>query len=353
MTTLVRPRPNYYELLGLTPAATDEEIRQAFAREIGPSRPRPLGGTAEFSVAYATLHDPAKRRAYDDSLGLTPAPAKLQGWRYAGPVRVSRLGQPAVDREPKQTPQPATEVRTERQPTAFIAETPAGPEAELHVQVGRTRRSAPQSLPRPEPQNPAIRSRPLPMQARLLPMEDSQSEWKRPAMLVGALFAGVGLIGAALGWYASHDIGQAQAEVPKEVTVPKAAPPVAAEASVEAHAQPQPDRRPPSVAAPARSRRTPPPPKPAATVEQRAEDVPEISTEQVAALTSEAPDVEAAMPLSNAVVARTIRRIGYSCGEVVSTTAVEGAPGTFKVTCTSGGTYRAAPVHGRYRFRRW
>jgi hypothetical protein len=28
------------------------------------------------------------------------------------------------------------------------------------------------------------------------------------------------------------------------------------------------------------------------------------------------------------------------------------APGTFKVTCTSGDSYRATPVNGRYRFRR-
>ena len=31
---------------------------------------------------------------------------------------------------------------------------------------------------------------------------------------------------------------------------------------------------------------------------------------------------------------------------------IEGAPGAFKVTCTSGHSYRAAPVRGRYRFRR-
>jgi hypothetical protein len=59
------------------------------------------------------------------------------------------------------------------------------------------------------------------------------------------------------------------------------------------------------------------------------------------------------MPLSNALIARTIGRIGYSCGEVASTSAVDGSPGVFKVTCTSGQSYRAAPVRGRYHFRRW
>jgi hypothetical protein len=59
------------------------------------------------------------------------------------------------------------------------------------------------------------------------------------------------------------------------------------------------------------------------------------------------------MPLSNATIARTIARIGYSCGQVASTEAVEGESGVIKVTCTSGQSYRAAPVRGRYHFRRW
>jgi hypothetical protein len=65
-----------------------------------------------------------------------------------------------------------------------------------------------------------------------------------------------------------------------------------------------------------------------------------------------APSVAAAMPLPNAVVARTIERIGYACGEVASTAAVEGEQGVFKVTCTSGQSYQATPVGGRYHFRR-
>jgi hypothetical protein len=60
----------------------------------------------------------------------------------------------------------------------------------------------------------------------------------------------------------------------------------------------------------------------------------------------------ATMPLPNRVVARTIDRIGYRCGEVASTAAVEGSPGVFKVTCSSGQSYQASPVRGRYHFRR-
>jgi hypothetical protein len=58
------------------------------------------------------------------------------------------------------------------------------------------------------------------------------------------------------------------------------------------------------------------------------------------------------LPLSNAVIARTIDRIGYACGEVASAAPADGE-GVFKITCSSGQVFQAAPVSGRYRFRRW
>jgi hypothetical protein len=80
----------------------------------------------------------------------------------------------------------------------------------------------------------------------------------------------------------------------------------------------------------------------------------EIAAELAAADSAPVAATPAKLPLSNATVAGTIGRIGYACGQVASTTAVEGgAPGVFKVTCTSGDSYRAAPAGGRYRFRRW
>lgn len=64
--------------------------------------------------------------------------------------------------------------------------------------------------------------------------------------------------------------------------------------------------------------------------------------------------VAATMPLPNRTIARTIDKIGYACGAVYSTASVEGgAPGIFKVNCTSGQSFQASPVNGRYRFRRW
>ncbi len=73
-----------------------------------------------------------------------------------------------------------------------------------------------------------------------------------------------------------------------------------------------------------------------------------------AAATDQRPtDLTAKLPLPNSVIARTIERIGYPCGAVASATALEGdGPGVYRVTCTSGQSYRAEPVHGRYHFRR-
>jgi len=57
------------------------------------------------------------------------------------------------------------------------------------------------------------------------------------------------------------------------------------------------------------------------------------------------------MPLPNSTIARTLHRIGYSCGSVASTLPIDSAGG-YKVTCTSGHSYSAKPVRGRYHFRR-
>jgi len=54
-----------------------------------------------------------------------------------------------------------------------------------------------------------------------------------------------------------------------------------------------------------------------------------------------------------ATIARTIQRIGYECGSVISASSIDGADGAFKITCSSGDAYRAALVGGRYHFRRW
>src|SRR3954452_23725280 len=99
MATAVKSRPNFYEVLGLTPAASNAQIGDAFAREIILSRMRAFGGVAEVSIAYETLRDPAKRKAYDPSIGvrrepLPPALPRAVSFRSSAHF----IGAPPVER---------------------------------------------------------------------------------------------------------------------------------------------------------------------------------------------------------------------------------------------------------------
>ena len=82
MVSTVRSRPNHYEVLGLTPAASSDGIEQAFAKEL--LRPRPFGSLAEVTIAYETLRDRIKREAYDISIGVKPKPDESFAGRAAG-----------------------------------------------------------------------------------------------------------------------------------------------------------------------------------------------------------------------------------------------------------------------------
>lgn len=326
MDSQVKPRPNHYELLGLTPSATDEEIARAFAREISPLTPHAFGDIALLSVAHETLRDPAKRRAYDDSLGLNPKPRAVrpvQGWQYATTVRVAGRVPPPPPAAKAEPPTPVEQAK----PPAPTPTPPAEPRSDW----------VPPSLPLQH-----IRS-----------IEDEPSLWKRPAIIAGAIFLAVAVMGVLAGLWAAREV---QSKIPAETLTIEA--PAEARSiepkGVPAAQAPTLQAKPARSAAPLpRPRQKAPEPPPVQAQEQRAEDVPEISTEQVAALISQPDEAQATMPLPNGVIARTIGRIGYSCGEVASTSAVDGAPGVFKVSCTSGQSYRAAPVRGRYHFRRW
>lgn len=377
MVSTVRSRPNHYDALGLAPTATQDEITRAFAREMG--RPRTFGGIAQLSVAFETLRDPVKRRAYDASIGLGPEPEPEQHpapteWRDGKQFMMfaqARPGQqPARERPPKRPaptvnaaprPQPAPEPRM----AAFMAlasREPVNsdplPEPPLQAQ--------PQAEPRPEP--PIARD-PLipPTEPHGLPeVEDGPIAWKRPAIAAGAFVAAVVLFGGWAGWEAGNDLQPAQ-QPERAVTV--ALPPAQALRTTESSPAPppsveqvRPEPRPRAVVAAVRVEPTTSPLGPAATEEQpvaaspfldkvaQAIERPEAVAEPAAAPVTAAA---AKLPLPNAVVARTIGRIGYACGQVVSTTAIDGeGPDVFRVTCTSGHSYRAAPVGGRYRFKR-
>src|SRR3954468_12520794 len=110
MVSAVKTRPRYYEVLGITPTASSDEVAAAFAREL--SRPRAFGGIAEVSIAYQALRDPTRRAAYDASLGLKPTVGRAAERRVT-----DSLTQPAGHLDPQPRSQPSAEART----ASFIA----------------------------------------------------------------------------------------------------------------------------------------------------------------------------------------------------------------------------------------
>lgn len=102
-------------------------------------------------------------------------------------------------------------------------------------------------------------------------------------------------------------------------------------------------------------------PKPAATPSEEA-PIPEPGPpESNATRASEAPVLRREPntepgPLPRPVMASTIRRIGYRCPTVSSVERESGeavgAEASYKVTCSSGDTYRARGKGGHVRFRR-
>lgn len=355
MVSTVRARPNHYETLGLQPTATIDEIEQAFAREISVFRPRPFGTVASVSTAYVTLRDPAKRRAYDASIGIAPKPSpatRSYGSQFACSAHFIGSGvgglspRPEHDRFPPlpQAPRSWPELAAEPGTAPLIVREPSLQRAEVE-QIGDA--------------------------------EDHRIEWKRPAIIIGGLALAAGLIGVGAGVVAGND---AEVEVPQRATtvkLPRAKPlPIAQAPASETRVS---ETRVPETSAPETQRRYERPRHAAAAHRRiRASRVPELhdltpqeleelppvevrprvsegatGVTQQAVPEAPAPAAMAAkMPLPNAVIARTIGRIGYACGQVASTSAVEGQSGVFKVTCTSGHSYQAAPVRGRYHFRR-
>lgn len=352
MSTTLEARANHYEILGLSPDASQAEIKYAFAREISSLKPRAFGGLADVSIAYGTLSDPARRLAYDASLGIDrrppPPPTALQlhleMHKSLPPRREDNVG-------------------------AFIAA--ALRSREQRPSEDGFAATAPETLF--EPAVPAV-SRALRM---LRPGEPDQPaaafEWKRPGLTIGALFAGAALIGITAGLWSQKEIAEpatsASVELPDPgpvktepaaATAPvraMAAPATPAAAPTPLEAKAKAVRRPPQAAALAESKPDPAPsptPAPQAAKADPAASQP-AETAGVAADASSgstSPTAsQAAIPLPAATVAATIRKIGYSCGQVTSQSPA-GDEGVFIVTCSSGESYRAAPVNGRYRFKR-
>ncbi len=321
--SLARKGATHYETLGLSPTATNDEIAKAFVRHMSAVTPRPVAALAQLSVAYETLRDPEKRRAYDASL----RPAPMQGytfqWSSTPPpaqALVDRLTQPVVDRRPT-VPEPP-------------------------IQAARSP---------PEERRPAV-SDMLVMEdypaARQLKGKYDQTaiDWKKVATALGWPILGVALIGGIAGWAANDG---------------RKAPPDALTITLPQSEQAMKQAESALIIPPSMEEEIPAPVKrraaematmrPRQSVAVRADPLAPMSDDpQTAAVAEQAPAAEiasASMPISNATIAQTIGRIGYDCGQVASTAPV--GDGVFKVTCTSGHAYQARPVGGRYRFKRW
>jgi hypothetical protein len=352
---------NHYELLRVAATATTAEIAEAFASQMRMVRVRPdmtVARIAQLSLAYETLRDPAKRRAYDSSIGLNrqPPPAPLNIASFVagsyGPATVRH----APPTPPKQEPA-RPDVPAEPRVAAFIA-------ASLREPAPKRE---PEAAPAPAPTSaPEVAVAP-----RRTTVDERLAVAARPILIdrtranIGAGVVGLAVLALAVSLPKANadrlsdpvtsaqtvTVGLPPATPVQDYVVPPQA--IAAErqevAPVVAQAeeptapeeqQPQttPSEQPPVIDAP---------PVAIAAVD------PLAPTPAVDAAT-ETPVVksDAKMPLPNATIARTIERIGYSCGSVSSVVADAG-PGVFKVNCSSGDSYRAAPTGGRYHFRRW
>ena len=71
-------KTTYYELLGVEPHASIEDIREAYLKKVKEYHPDVYVGdrvkaadiTADLNTAYATLKDSTKRKEYDKSIGV-------------------------------------------------------------------------------------------------------------------------------------------------------------------------------------------------------------------------------------------------------------------------------------------
>lgn len=390
MASRAQVAPNYYELLRLSPTANQKEIAGAFARAMSTFSVRSVAVAMDIIKAFEVLRNPAKREAYDRSMGLAPA-AQLHSWQYKLPARLEVPSTPVrpgsrehfVAPPGKQEPLVLPEALPSAAADAEVAH------EKISALILSLRKLAEPAAPAPEALQPEKPPEPVGIReleperttdpldpviedilafgraekASLQRAEFRLPNWRRPAMALGGLVAGASILGIAAGL----SVADAQGADPQVAAPLPAAKPhsTAATESADPVAEPVSQQTASSVrAAPIfQTKRTVPTKEVAAISNQGGPETQEAlnpesgrpdasATDPLAPMPVSAEPVSARMPLPGHVVARTIGRIGYRCGEVATTTAIEGSPGAFRVTCTSGDAYRATLVRGRYHFRR-
>jgi len=391
MLSAVKTARNHYEVLGLSPTATQQEIAGAFTAAMSMFGGRPTTAATRVCQAFAVLRSPERRKAYDRRMGLNKSP-QLYPWPSSPtPQITARIAVAGMSRERPEAaaiPDEPRQLPPESTPDPRAAEQRAA-EARVSELVASLRKLAEPTAPKVEKDAaskpaPLLREPPDPKQPiepfieQLVAFERAQRRsagagehsspsWGRLASAVGGLVLGAGVLGGVLGMSA---IGGSAPEASVAVQLPAARPrpepssvrPAVAPFEAETLGPKQeravradvvtPRTRPQAVAsAPwAVAEDTQPEYMAAAAGEQVPSDT--IAADLLAPAPEEAGVAAARMPLPGPVVARTIRRIGYRCDRVASATAMADGPGAFLVTCSSGDSYRAAPVRGRYHFRR-
>ena len=343
MISAAKSRLNHYATLGLATSASEDEIREAFAKAM--FAPHGMADAAQIGMAYEVLRNPAKRRAYDEALGLRPVAAPVQAHPSAVAFRISaRVVGSSPEPQAAPAPDPPAERPLERAVGSFIAQSlREPPEAPLPA----------------EAEIEELTAAPPPYMRSADP-EPQPAPWSRSVLAAGGLALAVVLVGAWAGLEAG-DASQAQPAEVLTTPLPKARP--ALEAVLDASAPAK-----PVASASLSTKRTPAAKPRQRSVEQAtasppansysditgADDTAEIAVAETSPTETKPVENAAAatFPLPGKVVARTLHRIGYGCGQVASTTAIDGSAGVYKVTCTSGQEYRAAPVRGRYHFSR-
>ena len=362
----LKQRPNHYQTLGLKPGARSDEIERAFARQISPFTPRPFGSVAALSIAYETLRDPHRRRAYDQSIGIQPPPPRTRfvvpvsgtmsfiGSRYT-PSRPAGLEQASKPVAPNVEPRA---IEPEAVETEAVERPVVEPQAPLRPEPDRVsnflarslRLSSREALAEP-PATPAPAAFTIEPNA----VESGSTSLKPFVLGAVALVATAALFGAWLGSVSIED-GTVDDPPAASASVRAILPPASPGAAAISPAPPLTLTQEGAAVARPTLRSTAPSRRVVPAVREEAASAPEpVAPDLAEAPPTQAeesmPAVAARLPLADATVARTIRRIGYPCGSVASTAAGSGA-GVFVVTCTSGHSYRATPINGRYRFKR-
>ncbi len=379
MVSSIRSRPNHYEVLGVAATANDGEIRRAFAKKMGLGAAHPPGKLAQILLAYETLHNRAKRRDYDRSLAAPPTLRPHQWTAAARPRRTPFVAAAAITSgaqaslsgqvpEPHVTAEPKLDVPVEPSPTTSI-----GMSLRELAKPEPLAASSPAANPKQEwkdDRGADARLEQVVEQILAVGRADKERsrhlkfgvlDWRRPVLALAGLVAGAGLFGALLGLSVRENASSAQAEAAsaaphgrplRHVAAPPAAP-------ADAHAETQLERAHRADLSVSRARHSVPRQRPVGSAEPVEQGAPVGSGLDESEIMADgdrptaARAVAADLPLSNKLVAHTIERIGYACGQVAATAPAEGeAQGVYNITCSSGQTYQARPIRGRYRFRR-